>query len=239
MQLGFDYCYDKRLYDRLEQGDVGAIRGHLDADLDYQQRLLRFLENHDEPRAASHVPAPGARDRPAPSLAATLPGLTLWHDGQAEGRDDLHPGLPRPPGRRAAGRRSRRLAPRVCGPRPPPSGRARGRRRDVTGWPDDTSADRLARVDLDRGRGAAPRRGQPRRRRARRHGARRSRRRPPDGGGCSTDLHRRHDVRPGRATTWPTPASTSPDRAGVCTSSSVAGTRRTRSDSAVTRRRPR
>ncbi len=59
-QLGFDFCYDKRLYDRLLHEDASSVRGHLHADLDYQRRLVRFLENHDEPRAAA-VLAAGAR----------------------------------------------------------------------------------------------------------------------------------------------------------------------------------
>ena len=57
-QQGFDYCYDKRLYDRLREGHVGPIRDHLLAGLDYQDKLTRFLENHDEPRAASEFPWP-------------------------------------------------------------------------------------------------------------------------------------------------------------------------------------
>ena len=48
-QQGFDFCYDKRLYDRILDLDAGAVRGHLGADPGYQARLLRFLENHDEP----------------------------------------------------------------------------------------------------------------------------------------------------------------------------------------------
>src|SRR5262249_28152361 len=44
-QQGFDHCYDKRLYDRLVAGDPDAIHGHLTADLGYQQRLVRFIEN--------------------------------------------------------------------------------------------------------------------------------------------------------------------------------------------------
>ena len=63
-QLGFDYCYDKRLYDRLAQGDVAPVRGHLDADPAYQGRLVRFLENHDEPRAARDVRPAGRASRP-------------------------------------------------------------------------------------------------------------------------------------------------------------------------------
>src|SRR6185369_12629652 len=52
-QQGFDYTYDKRLYDRLCEGDTLSIRGHLNAGLDYQDKLARFLENHDERRAAA------------------------------------------------------------------------------------------------------------------------------------------------------------------------------------------
>ncbi|GID30864.1 hypothetical protein Abr02nite_58470 [Paractinoplanes brasiliensis] len=83
-QQGFDFCYDKRLYDRLVHEDADAVRKHLTAGLDYQDGLIRFLENHDEPRAASAVP--GARGRPAAIVIATTPGATLWHDGQFEGR---------------------------------------------------------------------------------------------------------------------------------------------------------
>ena len=50
---GFDYTYDKRLYDRLRMGQPRPVREHLQAGLDYQNKLARFLENHDEPRAAA------------------------------------------------------------------------------------------------------------------------------------------------------------------------------------------
>ena len=52
-QEGFDYAYDKCLYDRLREGHARPVREHLFAGLDYQNRLARFLENHDEPRAAA------------------------------------------------------------------------------------------------------------------------------------------------------------------------------------------
>ena len=52
-QQGFDYTYDKSLYDRLCEGHARAVREHFHADLDYQDKLARFLENHDEPRAAA------------------------------------------------------------------------------------------------------------------------------------------------------------------------------------------
>ncbi len=83
-QEGFDLCYDKRLYDRLAHEDAEAVRQHLTAGRDFQDRLIRFIENHDEPRAASALP--GARGRAAAVAIATLPGATLWHDGQFEGR---------------------------------------------------------------------------------------------------------------------------------------------------------
>ncbi|MGP7996054.1 MAG: hypothetical protein ACLPKI_01765 [Streptosporangiaceae bacterium] len=83
-QQGFDFCYDKRLYDRILSGDAPAVRDHLRADLGYQSRLLRFLENHDEPRVASRMPADA--ERAASVAVATLPGATLWYEGQFEGR---------------------------------------------------------------------------------------------------------------------------------------------------------
>jgi len=82
-QQGFDYCYDKRLYDRLEHSDAEAVRLHLLADPSYQQRLVRFIENHDEPRAAATF-APD-KNRAAVVVALTLPGARLLHEGQLEG----------------------------------------------------------------------------------------------------------------------------------------------------------
>ena len=84
-QQGFDHCYDKRLYDRLVGEDAASVRAHLRADVGYQRRLVRFLENHDEPRAATTL-APVDRERAAAVVIATLPGATLWHEGQFDGR---------------------------------------------------------------------------------------------------------------------------------------------------------
>ena len=60
-QQGFDFCYDKRLYDGIVGADAAAVRGHLTADVSYQSRLLRFLENHDEPRIAARTPTDAQR----------------------------------------------------------------------------------------------------------------------------------------------------------------------------------
>ncbi len=82
-QQGFDLCYDKRLYDRLVHDQPDSVRGHLQADSAYQQRLIRFIENHDEPRAA--LTFGPARGRTAAVVMSTLQGARLYHDGQLEG----------------------------------------------------------------------------------------------------------------------------------------------------------
>lgn len=83
IQNGFDYCYDKRLYDRLVHDSAEAVRAHLLADIDYQLHMIRFLENHDEPRAAAVFPP--YKNRAAGVVLMTLPGAKLLHEGQLEG----------------------------------------------------------------------------------------------------------------------------------------------------------
>ena len=83
-QQGFNFCYDKRLYDRLEHDPAETVRLHLCADLPYQEKLVRFIENHDEPRAAATFADQKARA--AAVTFATLPGAILFHEGQFEGR---------------------------------------------------------------------------------------------------------------------------------------------------------
>jgi hypothetical protein len=83
-QRGFDFCYDKRFYDRLEHENAESVRLHLCADLTYQEKLLRFIENHDEPRAAATF-CP-AKERAAAVTIATQPGARLFHEGQFEGQ---------------------------------------------------------------------------------------------------------------------------------------------------------
>jgi hypothetical protein len=83
LQQGFDYCYDKRLYDRLEHEPATSVEAHLQADPWYQEHLVRFLENHDEPRAAATF---GERQAAAAALILSTPGAKLLYDGQLEGR---------------------------------------------------------------------------------------------------------------------------------------------------------
>ncbi len=81
---GFDYTYDKGMYDRLLNGAAGEIRARLGADQAYLQSNIRFIENHDEPRAMTTLGED--RQRAAATLICTLPGAALLHQGQFEGR---------------------------------------------------------------------------------------------------------------------------------------------------------
>ena len=84
LQQGFDFAYDKIFYDRVLEGNVPNLRAHLVASIDYQQHMMRFVENHDEPRAFDKL----AHDKSfaAATLICTLPGACLLHDGQFTGR---------------------------------------------------------------------------------------------------------------------------------------------------------
>jgi hypothetical protein len=95
-QQGFNYTYDKRLYDRLRERHARPVRDHFRAGLDYQDKMARFLENHDEPRAAAIFP------REVHEAAAVLtflsPGLRFFHQGQFQGRTKrISPHLGRAP----------------------------------------------------------------------------------------------------------------------------------------------
>ncbi|MFO0928643.1 MAG: alpha-amylase family glycosyl hydrolase [Gemmataceae bacterium] len=83
-QLGFDYTYDKRLYDRLREGKARPVHDHFVAGLDFQRKLARFVENHDEPRATT---AFSPEMYPAAAVVTYLaPGLRFFHQGQLDGR---------------------------------------------------------------------------------------------------------------------------------------------------------
>jgi hypothetical protein len=95
-QQGFDYTYDKRLYDRLREMHTGPVRDHFRAGLDFQYKSARFLENHDEPRAAATFP-PEVHEAAA-IVTFLSPGLRFFHQGQFEGRTKrISPHLVRAP----------------------------------------------------------------------------------------------------------------------------------------------
>ena len=83
-QLGFNYTYDKRLYDRLKSAPVKSINSHLKAEIRYQNKLVRFVENHDEERAMTAFGK--ERSLAAAMITSTIPGIRLFHDGQWEAK---------------------------------------------------------------------------------------------------------------------------------------------------------
>ncbi|MFX0085214.1 MAG: alpha-amylase family glycosyl hydrolase [Candidatus Hodarchaeota archaeon] len=82
-QLGFNYTYDKRLYDRLKNESSKEIREHLQADLEFQKHCVRFIENHDEIRVIKVFGR--AKSMAAAIIMGTTPGMSLYHQGQLEG----------------------------------------------------------------------------------------------------------------------------------------------------------
>ncbi len=141
-QQGFDFCYDKRLYDRLARESAAEVREHLTADLTYQDHLVRFIENHDEPRAAAVFHAGKAL---AAAIAAyTLPGAKLFHYGQFEGTTVQLPVFltrrPLEPSDRALNAFYRRLANEIQNPA---LREGQWRLCALNGWPDNTSYNNL------------------------------------------------------------------------------------------------
>ena len=75
----------------LREAKPRPVRDHLIAGLDYQDKLARFLENHDEPRAASAFSWP--QHQAAAIITFLSPGLRFFHQGQFEGARLRIPGI--------------------------------------------------------------------------------------------------------------------------------------------------
>lgn len=83
IDMGLDYAYDKTFYDLLVKEDIQGLKAHLAAPVEYQQRLIRFLENHDEARALDVFGH--EKIHSAMVIHATVPAMRFWHEGQLEG----------------------------------------------------------------------------------------------------------------------------------------------------------
>jgi hypothetical protein len=68
----------------LREGHAQPVREHFRAEPEYQIKLARFLENHDEPRAAATFS--DDVHRAAAVITYLSPGLRFFHQGQFEGR---------------------------------------------------------------------------------------------------------------------------------------------------------
>ena len=82
---GFDYTYDKRLYDRLANGEIGEIKSHS------KPRTWTFCAQTFASSKIMTNPAPWKSSAKidsdsAAALICTLPGATLLHQGQLSGR---------------------------------------------------------------------------------------------------------------------------------------------------------
>ncbi len=75
-EMGFDYTYDKILYDRLLKSSPQDIQGHLTAEHLYQMRSTRFISNHDE---EAPIKAFGReKSKAAAVVVSTIPGARLF-----------------------------------------------------------------------------------------------------------------------------------------------------------------
>ncbi len=83
-QQGFDYTYDKLFCTKSPARAARPPRAWTfpGADMAYQDRLARFLENHDEPRAASTF-APEVHAAAA-VLTFLSPALRFFHQGSSK-----------------------------------------------------------------------------------------------------------------------------------------------------------
>jgi hypothetical protein len=93
-QLGFDYTYNKPLYEAICSAFQGAnAEGLLNfmrlLGNDFLSRGVHFLENHDEERAMNTLGE--ERQRAAATVLSTLPGVALVHQGQMEGKRERLP----------------------------------------------------------------------------------------------------------------------------------------------------
>jgi len=83
-ELGFDFTYDKRLYDYLVGKDAAAVQRHvLSASTRFVEQGVHFIENHDERRVASLLSS--EEQRAAALVILGLPGMCLLHEGQLTG----------------------------------------------------------------------------------------------------------------------------------------------------------
>jgi glycosidase len=83
-QLGFDFTYDKRLTDRLASGYLPEVIAHLKAERDFQNKSVRFIENHDEARAVTKFGK--YRSLTAATVISTIQGMKFYYDGQFAGK---------------------------------------------------------------------------------------------------------------------------------------------------------
>ncbi len=88
--LGFDFTYNKTVYDHIVRREPAQLKKFLHGKSStYLRRSVHFLENHDEPPIASLLPLP--EHRAAALLTLLLPGMPLLYEGQLSGATTRSP----------------------------------------------------------------------------------------------------------------------------------------------------
>jgi Alpha amylase, catalytic domain len=82
--LGFDFAYNKSLYDAVRDVNPQQVLNCLNSLPQYQNKFARSLENHDELRRP--IAFPNDRLSADGTLMGTLPGMRFYHQGELEGR---------------------------------------------------------------------------------------------------------------------------------------------------------
>jgi len=92
-QVGFDFTYEKQLYDVLASGNLDNIKGYIKGNsLQFTQKCAHYVENHDEQRAATEFGSNQRADAAA-VVSMSLPGMRFYFMGQEHGffnRLDVH-----------------------------------------------------------------------------------------------------------------------------------------------------
>jgi len=91
--LGFDYTYDKDLYDKLGNGNLDDIRSWLSTNtIQFITQSAHFISNHDEPRAVPYFGSWWIADAAA-LITFTLPGMRfflMWEFDGFSAKLDVH-----------------------------------------------------------------------------------------------------------------------------------------------------
>jgi glycosidase len=83
LDLGFAFVYDKGMYDAVRDVNMPGVHERVAADVAYQSKLARFLENHDEARCATVFG--DARLASVGTLMGTLPGMRFYYQHELDG----------------------------------------------------------------------------------------------------------------------------------------------------------
>ncbi len=141
--LGFDYTYDKVMYDCVANRHHGGVQHNLLCSPPaYVAASAHFLENHDEPRIAP-ILSP-AEHRAAALLVLGLPGMRFLYEGQLHGwRHQIPVQLGRWPDEPLNAETLAMYEQLLAAVKDSSVGRGQATLLRPTGWPDNSSAQNI------------------------------------------------------------------------------------------------